>query len=409
MRRLNMQLFCTLQRPKDDSSLRIWGAGVVMLACAAITGCGSGSIPTPTAQAVVITTQPQTQTVPIGEAATFTVAATGTPPLSYQWTENGLTIPGATSASYTTPTVALGPDGSTWLGSFQVTVSNATSSVQSVSVTLTAGPRAPKAGDLRYLLFEQVDLQGLGSNAGALNFWGGAEVTSAYYDSTVGSPLLLGNGADCNYDACTWEYWTFGLPTPMTGIDMYYQGGNYSTFNSDLASYAAANVVFTSLDLEPAQNAYGLAWAQTAQAGGFDYRLDTPISSGTNQQTAIQEQAAADGSASRIVTAVSFDSSGNAILVSYGWQGDTTTVYEAQAALVPPGEVPTAASSLASGGYFISAFGGNDTDGYILIGMRVQGDTLSRPIGSTWTASPPYATFVVRLDEPGVETNLSEQ
>ncbi len=385
--------------------------GFIILAGTSLAGCGgsSGSPPPPPSEAVVITTEPQNQVVPIGETATFTVAATGTPPLSYQWSQNGQPISGATSASYTTLAVALGPGGSTSLGSFQVTVSNASSSAQSNSASLTAVARAPKQGDLRYLLFEQVTLPGLCNNEGGMNFWGGAEDSSAYYDNAVGGPLLMGNGADCNSTACTWLYWVFGLPAPMTGLNMYFQGGNYSTFYSDLASYAASNVVFTSLDLEAEQNAYGLAWVQTTGAGGFDYRVDPPVPPGADQQAGIQAQVAADGNASRIATAVSFDSSGNAVLISYGWQGDTTTVYDAQAVIVPPGAVPAAAANLAGEGYFISAFGGNDTDNYILIGMRVHGDTLARQIGQNLTTGPPYPTFVVRLDEPGVQTDLSEQ
>src|SRR2546422_2254966 len=50
-----------------------------------------------------ITTQPTSQTVTAGQSATFSVAASGTAPLSYQWRKNGTAISGATSASYTTP------------------------------------------------------------------------------------------------------------------------------------------------------------------------------------------------------------------------------------------------------------------------------------------------------------------
>ncbi len=110
---------------------------------------------------VAITVQPLSQTIPIGQTATFSVTATGTAPLSYQWSENGAEIQGATTASYTTPAVSLSADGSTSIGSFQVTVSNTVNSVTSNTVTLTAGPRSPKAGDLRYLLYQQVDLPGL--------------------------------------------------------------------------------------------------------------------------------------------------------------------------------------------------------------------------------------------------------
>jgi len=38
-----------------------------------------------------------------GQTASFSVAATGTAPLSYQWQKNGANIAGATSAGYTTP------------------------------------------------------------------------------------------------------------------------------------------------------------------------------------------------------------------------------------------------------------------------------------------------------------------
>ena len=59
-------------------------------------------------QAPSITTHPASQTVPAGGTATFTVAASGTPPLAYQWQRNGVDIPGATSASYSLSSVTSG-------------------------------------------------------------------------------------------------------------------------------------------------------------------------------------------------------------------------------------------------------------------------------------------------------------
>jgi len=50
-----------------------------------------------------ITKQPANSTVTAGQTATFSITASGTAPLSYQWTRNSLPISGATSASYTTP------------------------------------------------------------------------------------------------------------------------------------------------------------------------------------------------------------------------------------------------------------------------------------------------------------------
>lgn len=54
-------------------------------------------VPTPP----VITSHPLSQTLPVGANVTFSVAATGTDPLTYIWTKNGVPITGATAATYT--------------------------------------------------------------------------------------------------------------------------------------------------------------------------------------------------------------------------------------------------------------------------------------------------------------------
>jgi len=49
----------------------------------------------------IITAQPQNQTATQGLNATFTVTASGTGPLTYQWLFNAVNIDGATSSAYT--------------------------------------------------------------------------------------------------------------------------------------------------------------------------------------------------------------------------------------------------------------------------------------------------------------------
>lgn len=103
---------------------------LLLISCTLAVGvisCGGSSGMPPT-----ITTQPQNQTVAQGSSATFTVMATGTSPLSYQWMENGVTISGATSASYTTPPTTPADNNA----QFSVVVSNETGSVTSNSATL---------------------------------------------------------------------------------------------------------------------------------------------------------------------------------------------------------------------------------------------------------------------------------
>jgi hypothetical protein len=105
-----------------------------------LLACGAGDTATttpvttvPVAVAPTIMTQPAGQTVTAGQTATFSVGATGSPAPSYQWRKGGVSIAGATSATYTTPTTTSADDGS----AFSVVVSNTAASVTSAIATLT--------------------------------------------------------------------------------------------------------------------------------------------------------------------------------------------------------------------------------------------------------------------------------
>ena len=94
---------------------------------------------TPTAPAIL--THPSNVTVAVGQQATFTVSASGSAPLQYQWQKNGSPIAGATGTSYTTPATTLADNGAT----FRCVVTNAVNSATSTSATLTV-QSAPPAG-----------------------------------------------------------------------------------------------------------------------------------------------------------------------------------------------------------------------------------------------------------------------
>ncbi len=81
---------------------------------------------------VVITKQPQSTSVVLGNIATFTVTATGTAPLTYQWKKNGTNISGATSSSY-----VIAPATAANAGTYSVVVNNPAGSVTSNNATLT--------------------------------------------------------------------------------------------------------------------------------------------------------------------------------------------------------------------------------------------------------------------------------
>jgi hypothetical protein len=91
-------------------------------------GGGGGGVTAPQ-----ISTQPASKTVTAGQTATFSVTATGTAPLIYQWQKGNSAIAGATSSSYTTPATVTGDSGTT----YRVVVSNSAGSATSNSATLT--------------------------------------------------------------------------------------------------------------------------------------------------------------------------------------------------------------------------------------------------------------------------------
>jgi glucose/arabinose dehydrogenase len=98
-----------------------------------------GRIKFATNQPPGINAQPASTTVGLGQTATFTVAATGSQPLSYQWQRNTVDIPGATSPSFTTDPVVFSDNGAT----FRVKVTNAFGNITSSSATLTVLNRQP--------------------------------------------------------------------------------------------------------------------------------------------------------------------------------------------------------------------------------------------------------------------------
>ncbi|HSJ29835.1 MAG TPA: FG-GAP-like repeat-containing protein [Longimicrobiales bacterium] len=112
---------------------RIRQAVVLVALMMVAASCGSDGPTEPAATAPSITAQPQSAQVDAGATAMFSVTATGTAPLAYQWEKNGSAIAGATSASYTTPAVTAADDGA----AYTVVVSNEAGSVESAAATLS--------------------------------------------------------------------------------------------------------------------------------------------------------------------------------------------------------------------------------------------------------------------------------
>jgi Immunoglobulin I-set domain/PQQ-like domain len=115
------------------------GMGVSLFACG-YSGTPPGFKVPPSGTAPEITQQPASVTVTAGQAATFSVMATGTAPLRYQWYVNSAAA-GTNSGSFAIASAAVGQTGA----QIYVTVMNSVGAATSAVVTLTvnATPAAP--------------------------------------------------------------------------------------------------------------------------------------------------------------------------------------------------------------------------------------------------------------------------
>ncbi len=316
----------------------------------------------------------------MGLSGAFGVSASGTG-LSYQWSLNGVAIPGATSSTYSTPGTAFADSGE----AFTVLVSNSAGSVTSVPARLIVTARAPKAGDLR---FQQVD------SASTVNGYtlSNTFVTPVFcvvpgggggglgYPGQIGTPFQLSNSA------CAWTFVVFLQPAGVDQLSLQYLAVPESTFpnwfSSGLGTGPAAadpGSVVTTAGYYPAKSgtaSVAIGFVNSSQPTTFD-RTKITVDASAFQAAATQE-----GLHGHVITALYTDGP-NVTYYSYGWSGDPSTVYEVK---VLNGTLDTTvdmAQSLAAEGYIVTANFSTqavDGSGVTLVGTRVQGDTMPRPI-----------------------------
>ena len=129
----------------------------------AVTLTVTGGVTAPT-----ITTQPSASAVSVGSAVSFTVVASGTSPLTYDWKKDGTSISGATNATYTIASAATSD-----AGSYTVMVSNSAGSVTStaaslnVTATSTTAPRLSNLSVRTALTANQIVIVGFTMSGGS--------------------------------------------------------------------------------------------------------------------------------------------------------------------------------------------------------------------------------------------------
>ena len=215
----------------------------------------------------LITTQPQNQSAPVGTNVTFTVAATGTPPLSYQWYFGVNTLTNATNASLVLTNIQ-----TTNGGNYSVVVTNAAGSAPSSNGFLTVITcSSPSAGLVSWWPGEGNAADIAGTNSGVLQNGAGfaiGEVGQAFNLDGSSQYVDVPNNASLNPTASiSLEAWIYPTQFPSVSGPIIKKAGEGLGQNDGYAMElsGSSGVVF---------GAYlngGVGWATSVSAPvGFE-------------------------------------------------------------------------------------------------------------------------------------------
>lgn len=343
-----------------------------------LTGCSSGTTPGTTIAVPTISSEPANLSIPMGLAGTVVVVATGTG-LQYQWSRNGAPISGATGSSYTTPLTVFSDTGAL----FTVTVRNSAGSVTSTPALLTVTARAPRPGDLR---FQQVDaastVNGFVPGPGLTNVFCPA---AAQGGIAAGSFPATGTQFALSNISCSDHFLPWTTPSADNGLEVAYANYPMQSYASALnqnfflttpATPSDPGSVIFALDINATIPSVAFGFIHDSQGTGFD-RTEYVVNAADLQAAASRE-----GMRGRVITAISYDGQ-QADFFSYGWTGDPGTVYESQVVFATQATTPDSIVAMANAGYILTASGTThaaDGSGVVLVGTRVLGDTMPRPV-----------------------------
>jgi hypothetical protein len=220
-----------------------------------------------------ITNEPANLTMMAGQTATFSVTATGSAPLSYQWqesTDGGTTwaAVGANSPSYTTGASATTDSGER----FRVIVTNSAGSVTSASATLTVTPSGGGGGTTSGPVAIDSGGGAVGSFVADTDFTGGTiyTVTTTMDLSAVTNPAPL-----AVYQSERYGVFSYAIPGLAPGgtyaVRLHFAEIYFSTAGERLFNVAInGTAVLSNFDIVATAGAPNKANIQqfTAQADG---------------------------------------------------------------------------------------------------------------------------------------------
>jgi uncharacterized repeat protein (TIGR03803 family) len=190
----------------------------------------------------VITQQPLSQTVAAGTNVTFSVSASGSAPLFYQWSEDGTNLPNQTNATLNLTSVQTGNS-----GNYAVLVSNAAGSVTSSNATLTVTNNAGGSGltgdsmtvDYRY---PSTNTSSIYSGSTVAYTVGASGTTFTQTNGNVGAELLL------NYAITNDTIWISGFQWNNTAVGTTLLFSGNVSFNGEVFTDLSRQLAGVSID-----------------------------------------------------------------------------------------------------------------------------------------------------------------
>jgi predicted extracellular nuclease len=263
-----------------------------------VTNAG-GSTPSPAATLTVnpaplapsITTPPSSQTVAAGGSVTFSVTATGTAPLAYQWRKNTAPIAGATSASFTINPVATGD-----AASYDVVVSNGVPpDATSAAATLTVTPPPPVASSVSWNFGTSAALAAPSTVSADVS---GGEVTAG--NGNGSATLLSTTSASSGYAGVSGQF-NAGVPARIGALNTGENGSAYFEFTvtpADDRQLTVTSIGFGSRSTATAPKSYtifssldgyaaALASGPLAAVNTTNWGYNTVALSGVTSQTGL--------------------------------------------------------------------------------------------------------------------------
>ncbi len=216
-----------------------------------------------TVQSPYVTTQPASQAITAGQTATFSVTATGTAPLSYQWRQNGTAISGATSSTYTTPAETISASGT----QFTVVVSNSAGNETSSAAILTvnAVPPGRLVAGAPALSFGNVNISSSSSLGVTFTNSGSSNITIS--NVTISGPGFTASGVSAGLIVTSGQIVTLNVTFAPAATGS--ATGSVSVVSN--ASNSPASITLTGIGVAPISHSGTLTWnASTSTVIGYD-------------------------------------------------------------------------------------------------------------------------------------------